>query len=135
MSFSRRSLRALVGLWLALLATSSVPHVHAGSEDAAHGALGSEKTWTSRATGDDSSSHVSSHDAHHEHSAQRLDATRPCGVCRSNGERDLVRALPGDALFAATCERLSPILRDDLQAAEHFARLHPPRAPPVWAAS
>jgi hypothetical protein len=131
MRFSRRHLRALAGLWLVLLGTSSAPHVHTGSSDPFHDFHQIEASSTAAGTGDRPSPEMADHDARHEHTATLVDTARPCGACRSSGERAFVRDLTGGRLFPIPTTRRAVTGRDDMQSAEHFARLHPPRAPPA----
>ena len=114
MAWTRRTIRIVSALLIALLAYAAIPHFHLDPPDA--GGLASAVLLAD--------------EAHDSHSSGSLVDTDPCALCRDASARTLAATPPElfrlEACETARCESFFAPRRPELLLAER----HPARAPP-----
>lgn len=150
MTRTRRSLRALSALCLALLFYAATPHVH-GS---AHGAerttaavaeptqplhpggsadriAGLRDPATPSQSEPWSAAELSSDDAHESHRLTQTGDGHPCTLCRNGGQRAAAHVAPLAPRLAAVCAPRIDTARSERPQPAPLARRDAARAPPV----
>jgi len=123
MATTRKLLRTLSALCLALVVYAATPHVHAEPESA--------RIERFEAPLEAGSGNLISDDVHESHSSTASLDEHPCTLCRNKGEREVAAPTPLPFVLAASPARLvaAPFVAHRVEML--LVRRHPARGPPL----